>query len=92
MDKSDKDEEVILLCGNPRAALPGSVEETCADCGCAIVRMPDPDVPDTAVKLCVPCGLKRVKEHEEDPIWHITKANEELLHRLGWRLKKGTVN
>lgn len=90
---TDKDEEAILLCGNPDNALPGSVEAICADCGCKVVHMPsDHEIPADATKVCVPCGLTRIGAHDEIPMFQITKQNEEFLNRLGWRMKKGTVH
>jgi hypothetical protein len=85
-DKDDIEDVPILLCGDV-THLPDSLEAKCADCDIRIVYSPDPDVPENAVKLCIPCGLKRMEESDEVPEIMITKKNKEYLDRRGFRLK-----
>lgn len=92
-----KDEEAvaILICGDPKPEYPDGWEtkdETCADCGKHVVRRPDPEVPENAVKLCWDCAETRIKGEEakgEVIQFNITKQNKTLLERLGYSLKEG---
>jgi predicted RNA-binding Zn-ribbon protein involved in translation (DUF1610 family) len=83
------DEDVtVLLCAAKGTyqgpIVEGSVEETCVDCGVAILRKPDPEVPEDAVYLCLPCGFARIDASDEVPELIVTKQNKEMLDKLGY--------
>ena len=82
------DEETILLCMSKdtcTTVAEGSVSDTCADCGTAIWRKPDPGVPEDAIRVCVSCGFARMEADDAEPELHITQQNMETIK--GWLRK-----
>lgn len=88
--EEDKEIEAILICGDADAPVPGSVLENCADCGKGILRKPDPEVPEDAIKLCMDCAMVRMgaeRDAGHPPVITITTQNKQLLDKLGVTLK-----
>jgi hypothetical protein len=70
-------EQTTLICGEAGGPMiDGSVEEVCADCGRAIVVAPTGQAirDETTTLLCIPCGMKAIKNDPDPTLMHATEA------------------
>lgn len=61
VDEATAEACALVICGAPPPANRDDIHTVCYDCGAAIVHRPH--APTRPIKVCHPCGLRRIAEY-----------------------------